>query len=270
MVATSGNPGTADLRGLHILITRPLAQAERTADIFRAAGAMVSLFPLLEILPTRNTAAAQQQLAAVTHFDTVIFISHNAVNFACQLGGENFIHQLQHCRIGAIGEKTAQALNKQQITVDYLPQSGYTSEDLLTLSALQDVSQQQILIIRGEGGRELLANTLRTRGGTVAYANVYRRDCPHHSTAKQLKQHHRQHRIDIISLTSSESLHNLLKIMPDSAGVWLKRIPLVAGSQRMANAARQAGFSADIVVAADPGDRAVQQALSQWRQETMR
>ncbi len=274
MAAPSGNTGfSSDLQGLHILVTRPLPQARQTAETFQAAGAIVSLFPLLEILPPTNTAAAQQQLATTGQFDTVIFISHNAVHFSCQLGGEDFIRQLQNCRIAAIGKKTAQALSKYQIHVDYLPHSGYTSENLLALPVFQNVTQQQILIIRGEGGRELLAETLRLRGAEVAYANVYRRGCPYSTPPQPLKQHHRQHRIDIISLTSSESLHNLLRIMPDSTAAWLKQIPLVVGSQRMANDARQAGFSADIIVAADPGDQSVQQALSQWnqwRQETIK
>jgi hypothetical protein len=38
----------------------------------------------------------------------------------------------------------------------------------------------------------------------------------------------------------------------------------------MAADARQAGFSADIIVAADPGDRPMQAALALWRQESMK
>ncbi|MEZ5536566.1 MAG: uroporphyrinogen-III synthase [Thiolinea sp.] len=259
---------TGTLQGLHVLVTRPLQQARQTQQNLMAAGAKVTLFPLLEIVPAEDAGSAQQQLAHTSHYDCVIFISHNAVECAAQLGGESFINGLKYCQVGAIGKKTAQALTRYQITVDFLPESGFTSEDFLALSALQTVNKRSFLIIRGEGGRELLAETLRQRGAQVAYADVYRRVCPVESTADKLKQHHLSQQIDIISLTSSESLHNLLNLMPDNS--WLKQIPLLTGSQRMASDARRAGFTADIIVAADPGDQSMQQALTLWRQESMK
>jgi uroporphyrinogen-III synthase len=266
MSATPDSSGT--LQGLHVLVTRPLQQAQQAGDKLRAAGARVTLFPLLDILATQYPESAQRQLADIHRFDCVIFISHNAVDYACQLGGETFVHKLRACKTGAIGKNTAQALSARGITVDFLPEQGFTSEDFLALSGLQTVNNQNILIIRGEGGRELLAETLRGRGAQVEYADVYRRACPAASTADKLKQHHNQQRLDIIALTSSESLHNLLMLMHDAA--WLKQIPLLVGSQRMAADARQAGFSADIIVAADPGDRPMQAALALWRQESMK
>lgn len=265
MSAASGSD--CDLQGLHILVTRPLQQARQSAERLEAAGARATLFPLLEIIPSPNPALARQQLAHVHEYDGVIFISHNAVHYACELGAAAFMLGLSSCKIGAIGNNTAHALSRHQIPVDYLPESGFTSEDFLALPVLHAVNKQRFLIIRGEGGRELLADTLRQRGAQVDYANVYRRVCPSTSTAEKLKHHHNQQQLDIIALTSSESLHNLLILTHDVA--WLKQIPLLVGSQRMAADARRAGFSAAIIVAADPGDQSMQAALTSWRQESM-
>lgn len=59
-----------------------------------------------------------------------------------------------------------------------MPEHGYNSEALLDLSELQHVSQKNIVIIRGENGRNTLANTLEKRGAKVNYQDVYRRDIP--------------------------------------------------------------------------------------------
>lgn len=253
------------LQGLHILVTRPLKQATQTRDTLQAAGATVSLFPLLEIAPAAEMATARQQLAKIRHYDCLIFVSINAVEHAFDLGGDAFRNGLQHCRIGAIGKRTAQALESEQLTVDFQPESGFTSEDFLALSGLQAVNKHSFLIVRGEGGRGVLAKILRQRGADVSYVDVYRRVCPADSTAEKLIKHYTKQQIDIIALTSGESLHNLLTLMNNIK--WLKQTPLLVGSQRIGEQARRAGFTAAIIVAADPGDQAMQAALIRWRQD---
>lgn len=259
------------LDNLHIVVTRPLKQADQARDKLQAAGAKVSLFPLLEIAPVASAELIRQQLAATRHYDCIIFISTNAVEYACELGGDEFLHNLRHCQVGAIGKRTAEALTGRHIPVHLLPESGFTSEDFLALAALKKVNQQKFLIIRGEGGRELLAETLRQRGAQVDYANVYRRICPADSTAEQLIRQYHQQPIDIIALTSGESLHNLL-VLTNKTKInntkWLKQTALLVGSQRIAEDARQAGFMADIIVAKDPADQSMQEALTRWRQDS--
>lgn len=255
------------LHGLHILVTRPLKQAWQTKDTLQAAGATVSLFPLLEIAPAAEVAIARQQLAEVHHYDCLIFISINAVEHAFALGGDSFRNGLRHCQIGAIGKRTAQALESGQLKVDFQPESGFTSEDFLALSGLQTVNKHSFLIIRGEGGRGVLAKILRQRGADVSYVDVYRRVCPVASTAEKLIKHYNKQQIDIMVLTSGESLHNLLTLMNNTK--WLKQTPLLVGSQRIGEEARRAGFTADIIVAADPGDHSMQAALLRWRQDKM-
>ncbi len=259
---------SAALDNLYIVVTRPLKQAVQTRNKLQAAGAKVSLFPLLEIVPVASAETLRQQLINARHYHCIIFISTNAVEYACALGGDEFLSNLHACRIGAIGKRTAQALNTKHIPVHLLAESGFTSENFLALSALRKVNKQNFLIIRGQGGRELLAQTLRQRGAQVDYADVYRRICPDDSTAEKLILQYQQQQIDIIALTSSESLHNLLILINNTK--WLKQTALLVGSQRIAADARQAGFMADIIVAADPGDQSMQEALIQWRQDSIK
>jgi uroporphyrinogen-III synthase len=193
-----------------------------------------------------------------------LFISANAVTFGAALLDAGQQQVLASLTLGAIGKKTAQALNALGLAVHWVPASGFTSEDFLALPAVQDLTGRHILIFRGEGGRELLAEALRGRGATVEYADVYQRICPQTSPTV-LKQHHERQQLDIIAITSSEGIGNLLALVGSSD--WIKTIPLLIGSQRMVETARQAGFTGVLVLADDPGDEAMFAALTHWVQE---
>ena len=175
--------------------------------------------------------------------------------------------RLYQLTLGAVGKKTAGALQKQGYQADLVPRQGFTSEALLALPETQQMDGRRILIFRGQGGRELLAETLRERGAHVDYVEVYRRIRPKNVTS-QLKQHHDKQQLDIIAITSSEGLLNLLTLLdnPD----WIKAVPLLVGSQRMMETARQAGFTGTLVIADNPGDEAMLEALIHWAQEFQR
>lgn len=129
---------------------------------------------------------------------------------------------------------------------------------------VQNLSGKHILIIRGVGGREMLAEQLRQRGASVDYADVYQR-MPASVSPSLLKQHHENRQLDIIAITSSEGLLNLLVLLEHPE--WIKTIPLLVGSVRMAETARQAGFTGTLIIADDPGDEAMFKALVHWVQD---
>lgn len=252
------------LHGLTVVITRPAHQAAHFRQQLEQAGAEVVLFPVIDISPPENPAAAQAVLARLENYDTAIFISANAVTCGLALldaPRQQLLHQLT---LGAVGKKTAGILHRYGYTAKLTPATGFTSEDFLALPETQQLAGRHILIFRGEGGRELLADTLRQRGASVDYVEVYRRICPENTT-NQLKSHHEGQQLDIIAITSSEGLLNLLTLLdnPD----WIKAVPLLVGSQRMVETARQAGFTGTLVIADNPGDEAMLNALMQWAQE---
>ena len=253
------------LQGMQVVVTRPVPQAHGFRQRLAQAGATAIAFPVLSIQAAADLTAAQRAFAQLSSYDIVVFISTNAVDFGLALLDNAQQSILKQQGVGAIGKKTAQALHNQGVPVRLVPEQGYTSEDLLALSALQDLTQQRVLIVRGQGGREVLADTLRQRGAVVDYADVYQRICPTVSP-DLLKQHHDQQPLGIIAITSGEGLQNLLVILenPD----WIKNVPLLVGSRRMADLAKQVGFKGALVIADDPGDEAMFTALAQWAQET--
>lgn len=254
------------LADLHILITRPKPQAAAICQQLTQAGATVSCLPVIEIAPPLAAAKARVTLQQIDKYDNVIFISRNAVVWAFQLDGTLSAATLSQCRIGAIGNKTAVILKQYGVTADDLPTQGFNSEHFLELDTLQTgcISGRNILIVRGEGGRELLAQTLRQRGAGVDYAEVYRRVCPAPLTAQTVLQRQKIQPLDVIAVTSCEGLHNLLQLLqsPD----WLLATTLLAGSERIAAEARQLGFKAEVLVATDPGDQSMLDTLLKWKQ----
>lgn len=248
------------LAGLQVLVTRPAHQAGRFHELLLTAGAKPQLFPVMAIEPAQQ---APDSLLAVHQqvYDWIIFISANAVE--C---GLSFFPELNHFKathLAAIGKQTAAALNRHGLQPSLVPEQGFTSEDFLALPPVHDLTGQQVLIVRGDTGREVLAETLSARGAKVSYAQVYQRHVT--GSAPALKQLHDTHGIDIICITSSEILRNLLQVLATEP--WIYHYPILVGSERIAADAQQYGFKHKIIVAQSPADDAMLAALIQWQQD---
>ena len=121
--------------------------------------------------------------------------------------------------------------------------TGSTSEDMLSLPQLLNVNELKIAIVRGLGGREFLANTLRSRGAEVDYFEVYRRNPTRHSAA-QLFGVIQKSKINVVSITSGDSLENLNRLLladKNSQQNW-HGIPVIVPSERVLNLAQRFGF----------------------------
>lgn len=246
------------LAGKAIVITRPVDQAKLLSAKIVAAGGQPIYFPLIEIVGINDLTAFQQTITPIHQFDWVIFISSNAVQFGMP-------HLLQQgippsLKFAAIGPVTASQLHRYGVTEVVTPVGRFDSESLLALPMFQAMPGQRILIVRGVGGRELLADTLKQRGATVCFGECYRRINPQVS-AQPLAEVYAQNPLTSMVVTSSEALHSLLAL---AAGApWLRQTLLCVNHARIAEQAAQAGLTA--VVAHAPGDDAMLQLLIEQR-----
>ena len=236
-----------DLAGRGVLVTRPAAQAEGFCRLVATAGGCPVRFPTIEIRPPADPAIAAARLAEP--WDVIIFISRNAVEGALDLAGAAL--RASPARLAAVGRATAAAMRSAGISPSLVPAAGFDSEALLALPALGAVAGRRVLVVRGEGGRALLATTLAERGAEVAYAEVYRRAIPARDAAPELPAWRES--LGFITATSDEVLYNLLALVPETAQPWLKGLPLAVLSARGADSARKLGF-ARVAVAPHPGD----------------
>lgn len=247
------------LRGRAILVTRPERQAVQFCRLIEAEGGEAVRFPTLEIRafdPIRSVFSKPDGLNA---FDWLIFISANAVYFALK-ACENASSIPAHVRVAAIGEATASALKQSGIKVDLVPRERFSSEAFLALNEMRSIAGQHVLIVRGRGGRELLADTLQARGAHVRYAEVYERVRPAVDIGPQLPRW-RALGIDAITIFSGESLTNFVELLGEEGMAWAKNVPLVVASDRIAERAELEGFKT-VIVAAGASDGALFDALT--------
>ena len=171
-------------------------------------GARVFQHALLRIGPPRDPNAAQAALASIEDNDITIFVSANAVRAAVTLLPELASH-LKQTRAACLGVATAKALQGIGVGVQIVPESGSTSEALLATDEMSAaaINGRRISIIKGEGGRSLLADTLSARGAQVHLVSAYQREPVGDDLTRVLDEN--AGAIDIAIITSGESLARL-------------------------------------------------------------
>lgn len=164
------------LAGLQVLNTRPARQAAALTLRLQAAGAQVSELALIQIVPLDLLPDKKRLLLDLDRYDGLIFVSANAARYGLDAAADYWPQWPHRLPAFAVGERTAALLRAAGLTVMVPAQAD--SEGLLALPALQDVRGRKFLLWRGEGGRELLAETLRARGATLDVLELYRREFP--------------------------------------------------------------------------------------------
>jgi uroporphyrinogen-III synthase len=251
------------LSGLNVVITRPRSQSLRMSEQIHALGGIPVVFPTLEIVGLEDKTFLLEVMQRLDSFHIAIFLSINAVKrvipfWPAPAGSPKL-------KIAAVGSGTANALRDHGIPVDYLPQANYSSEGLLEFAALQQVSQREIIIFSGEGGRDLLEKSLHERGAIITKVPTYRRVQPK-ANLNILRSVTKNAAKNIVLSTSCESLNNLLNILQGTGlEMWLYQTPLLVISQRMQAYALERGFSQNLLLQADqPSEAAILAKLITW------
>ncbi|WP_301100583.1 uroporphyrinogen-III synthase [Propionivibrio sp.] len=246
------------LQGKCILVTRPAAQAGELVRMIAAEGGRALRFPLLEIGPADDPEPLQQAIARLADYAMAIFISPNAVAFSLPqiLAAGHWPDTLQ---AAAIGQGSAAQLAIHGIGPVIAPADRFDSEALLELTAFQAdaVAGKTVLILRGNGGRELLAETLRERGAQVDAVTCYHRSLP--VDAAPILSLLRNKQIDALTISSSEGLRNLLALLDTDGCQQLRRLPLFVPHQRIAEVAAELGLQRIVLTA--PADAGIIESL---------
>ncbi len=252
------------LEGYSVLVTRPEEQAGPLLAELERRGAQVVFAPMIVIRPRRDDPKARSLIGRLGEFHSVIFVSKNAVDVGLELMRAQ--HQsLDHCQVYAVGVGTASRLREQGIAQVHTPHGEFTSEGLLKLPGLSShqIDGENVLIVRGAGGRELLAQTLAHRGAHVEYCEVYERTMPTEPLSKQLKACDVAVP-DVGIITSPEALTNLAEKIDQEGLDLLYDVPLLVVGGRTAQQVERLGFTTPPVVVDNPGDHSIVDALERW------
>lgn len=222
------------LRGRGILVTRPHERAANLARLIGEAGGRAHLFAAIEIEDLPPPPA----LRRLGEFNLAIFISPTAV-------AKTLAHVPawpKALRAAALGGGTRRELERRGVANVIAPRRGADSEALL--AELAEVKGQRIVIFRGEGGRELLGDTLRSRGAQVEYAACYRRVPP------KATQTWKESEIDAVTVSSSQGLANLFDVLDPG---FIRSTPLFVPHPRVAQNARSRAVR-EVVLAGSADD----------------
>lgn len=163
-------------------------------------------------------------------------------------------------RYFAIGRTTALALHTVSGFDIRYPLDREISEALLQLPELQNIAGKRALILRGNGGRELLGETLTARGAEVSFCECYQRCAKHYDGAEEAMRWHTRG-VTTLVVTSGEMLQRLWSLTPEwYREHWLLRCRLLVVSERLAHLARELGWQ-DIKVADNADNDALLRAL---------
>lgn len=275
------NPGNASSSAgeaaFTVVITRPAGQSNELIARLGAAGIATLDFPLIDIAPVTDDAPLRAALASLERYALVVFVSPNAVDHAFARSGAIWPHALP---IGVVGPGSVQALARHGVAAPAYhvisPPSGadeetarFDSEGLFAaidsaLGGAANLDGKRVLIVRGDGGREWLAERLREAGAEVEIVAAYRRLVPEPSIGGWARVH------GLLAgaphawlLTSSEGVRNLHELAQDHLTAdeiaQLKHAALVTPHPRVAQTARALGF--DSITVSGAGDERIARAL---------
>jgi uroporphyrinogen-III synthase len=226
--------------GWRLLLTRPADESAALSGVLAEQGIFSSCLPLLEIAPIEASDTMREVIQRLDRYCAVIVVSKPAARIGIELLRPQGTHP-PHLKWFTVGAATAQILEDTGLDVSF-PAEGDDSEALLELPELREAISRpdpRVLILRGEGGRELLAERLRELGASVDYLELYRRGLPHYATA-ELPDRIEAERLNGLVVSSGQGFEHLHQLAGDA---WprLAQLPLFVPSPRVAELARAAG-----------------------------
>jgi len=221
-----------------VLVTRPGEQGIELCSLLERHGISAYHHPLIDIVADLSDTHLSDH---INHAHFIIAVSKHAVECAQQILSNNGIPWSKRAIYLAVGQKTAHYLSKCTQQKVHYPQVS-DSEHLLQLPVLKNVEQQNVVILRGNGGRELIKDALVRRGAKVHYSETYKREfipfdpvsCVSLWKAQQINQ---------IIVTSGEQLDYLCSQLTPAQLAWLNQLELYIPCQRIADLAIQKGFT---------------------------
>lgn len=225
-----------------MVITRPAGTASSLVRQVRVRGGVPLLLPGLSLRGVDDASVASAALGVALKDEVLVFTSPAAVRFAARL------RRLRtRAVVFAVGQGTARALRRHGLTA-LVPEERQDSEGLLEHPALSNLRGRRVALIGAPGGRGVLREQLAARGARLRELHVYRRAAPrllrrHVAAVMALPASAR------VLLSSAEALEHLRVQLPPPALARFCAATAVVSSERLAEAARAAGFRRVLVAA---------------------
>ncbi|MFQ6000856.1 MAG: uroporphyrinogen-III C-methyltransferase, partial [Anaerolineae bacterium] len=239
---------TKPLFGKQVLVTRSREQASILSGRLRELGAEPVEFPTIRTAPPQDFGPLDEAIESLPSYDWVIFTSVNGVKSFMQgllVKGQD-VRALAGVKLAAIGPATAGELEGLSLRVDYLPQR-YVAEAIA--EGIGDVAGARILLPRADLARPSLVQGLEAKGAVVDEVIAYR-TLPGEPSA-EIKRIVLDGKIDIVTFTSSSTVHNLVSALEAEVGAgWrtaLGKAAIACIGPITARTAQELGIEVDVV-----------------------
>lgn len=237
---------------MNVLVTRPDQRGQQLVELLAEKQIFALHQPLFSVAVGSDLPQLPSAIARLNRGDYVFVVSKNAVDFAVETLRETGFHWRNDLNYFAVGQGTAQYFCSQIEQCVIYPIESENSEGLLALPQMQDLSDKHVLILRADTGRELFPEQAQLRGAQVQILECYKRiiapDLPEQmSLARRIG-------IDVIVITSGESLLTLFEQTAESERDWLLACHLVVVGQRIAKLAIKLGWNSEFIRVSEKAD----------------
>jgi uroporphyrinogen-III synthase len=206
-----------------VWITRSQPGADRQAAALCERGYQVLVAPVIAIAPLPGPVVSGA-------FTDVVFLSEHAVRFGIGRLARDI--DLSSLPVYAVGSSTAARLSEAGVAAA-IPELA-SSEGLLAMPEFAEASGRSVLIVAGEGGRDVLACGLQARGASVQTLRAYRRQ-----SIDRLDDDLSS--VEAIAVSSGDGFEFMARLWFAADG--RRDVPVFVPSQRVAAVGEQLGFS---------------------------
>lgn len=220
----SGGEGAGKpLAGRRIIVTRSLSRLDELAALLKEAGAEMLPLPTIRIAPPDDAAPLAEAVDNAEKYDWIFFTSSNAVDaFMNRFVAARHEESLNSIlRVAAVGAATAEALAEYSVHVDFQPQI-FTGEALATSFAESgEIRGKKILLPRSDIAPPAIIEILHSYGAGTKEVTAYR-TVPETKHGEEYNRLFAEESADMITFTSSSTVHNLMALLTPPAAVFLR------------------------------------------------
>ncbi|PVX32410.1 uroporphyrinogen-III synthase [Pasteurella langaaensis DSM 22999] len=239
-----------------VLVTRPDERGAQLVEMLNKSGIAAIHLPLFSISAGRELNELPNKINQLNAGDIIFVVSKNAVKFAAETLKSIGFHWRNDVQYIAVGQSTACCLSSLSEQTVIYPFAQENSEGVLNLPQMQQLHEKTVLILRGNGGRELLAEQAKARGAKVDVLECYQRiPVAYDDNIAQVDLCKRSG-VESLIVTSLAILQALIEFVPPEEQNWLKACRLVTVSRRIANFAIKCGWKSENILISARADNA--------------
>lgn len=238
------------LFGRRIVVTRAREQASRFLSELSELGAECVEFPTIEIMPPQSWEGVDRGIQDIEKYQWLLFTSVNGVKYFFNrlkdLGKD--VRALKDIKVGAIGPKTAEAVQDKGIVPDLVPDE-YRAEAVVEAFKAKNAEGLKILLPRAAEAREILPEELNKMGAQVDVVEAYRTVMPE-TGAVRVREMLRSGEIDMVTFTSSSTVTNFVQMVSQEGGQyldWMEKVFVAAIGPITADTAKDKGFEISVM-----------------------